>query len=184
MTFIDISLLEIYLQCFHSLTSDDFKWPLASMQNDVDHVLNKRVYSCLIWDPPWLHILRYCVDKIFTFWPLVTPHDFLPHSIMIGIIYSIGVPTGKVTLRLPTLGKHVYNFFTIWPLVTPNDFWTPPKPKGIIYSVRDIHGWSRRSLMLTHLEIKCLQVFHSLVSYDSKWPLTVTLPNKYGPSTE
>ena len=46
-------------------------------------------YIYCIWNLSKLPTLRYCVNKIFRLWPLVTPDDLWPPPKTIGIIYSI-----------------------------------------------------------------------------------------------
>ena len=64
LKFNHLSLLEIScLQCFHTLTSGDLKWPLTSMKNNRDHLLTKAYQRTNLWSSSYFYFLRYRVYK-------------------------------------------------------------------------------------------------------------------------
>ena len=131
-----------------------------------------------------LPCLRYCVYKVFTIWPLLTPNDLWPPPKTIGFLYLmwyIYIPNMRsiqASLLEISCLQGFYNVFTIWPLLTPNDLWPLPKTIGFFYLMWYTYIPNMRCIQASLLEISCLQGFHNLTPVEPKWPLTSTKNNR------
>ena len=122
-----------------------------------------------------LPFLRYCVYKVFTTWPLLTPNDLWSPPKTIGFLYSMWC-TYIPHMRSAQASMLEISCLQCFHNLTPVDLRPPPKTIGFLYSMWYTYILNMRSVQASLLEILCLQGFYNVFTI---WPLLT--PNDLWP---